>query len=251
MDRKTWNLVGSAGVGAGLGAGLMYLLDPQGGRRRRAVARDKTVSALNKGGDAVRKTSRDLGNRTKGLVAKAGSRLHRNGGAEVDDQVLRDRVRSKLGRILSHASALDVTVENGKVVLAGPVLAHEADRLLDTVRSVKGVKDLECRFDLHEQAEGNPAFQGTFEGNGQSTSRFANRKWVPVATRVLTGSCGSALAVAGLKKKGPLGLALGTVALGLLAHGTTNVGPGKLAKMVRGRKGRSAVGGDDLLQTVL
>jgi len=231
MDRKTWNLVGSAGVGAGLGAGLMYLLDPQGGRRRRAVARDKTVSALNKGGDAVRKTSRDLGNRTKGLVAKAGSRLHRNG--EVDDQVLRDRVRSKLGRILSHASALDVTVEDGKVVLAGPVLAHEADRLLDTVRSLKGVKDLECRFDLHEQAEDNPAFQG----NGHSTSRFANRKWIPVAARVLTGSCGSALAVAGLKKKGPLGLALGTLALGLLAHGTANVGPGKLAGLVRRRKG--------------
>lgn len=233
MDRKTLNLVGSAGVGAGLGAGLMYLLDPQGGRRRRAVARDKTVSALNKGGDAVRKTSRDLGNRTKGLVAKAGSRLHRNGGAEVDDQVLRDRVRSKLGRALSHAAALDVTAENGRIILAGPVLAHEADRLLDAVRSVKGVKDVECRFDLHEHAEDHPAFQG----NGQSTSRFADRKWIPVAARVLTGSCGSALAVAGLKKKGPLGLALGTVALGLLAHGTTNASPRKLAKMVRGRKG--------------
>ena len=242
MDRKTWNLVGSAGVGAGLGAGLMYLLDPQGGRRRRAVARDKTVSALNKGGDAVRKTSRDLGNRTKGLVAKAGSRLHRNGGAEVDDQVLRDRVRSKLGRALSHVSALDVTAENGRVILAGPVLAHEADRLLDAVRSVKGVKDVECRFDLHEHAEDNPAFQG----NGHSTSRFANRKWVPVATRVLTGSCVSALAVAGLKKKGPLGLALGTVALGLLAHGTTNVSPSKLAKLVRERKGS----GEDQLQAI-
>jgi hypothetical protein len=226
----------------------MYLLDPQGGRRRRAVARDKTVSALNKGGDAVRKTSRDLGNRTKGLVAKAGSRLRRNGDAEVDDQVLRDRVRSKLGRALSHASALDVMAENGRVILAGPVLAYEADRLLAAVRSVKGVKDVECRFDLHEHAEDNPAFQGN--GQSQSTSRFANRKWVPVATRVLTGSCGSALAVAGLKKKGPLGLALGTVALGLLAHGTTNVGPGKLAKMVRGRKGRSEVGGEDLLDAV-
>ena len=230
MDKQTWNLVGSAGVGAGLGAGLMYLFDPQGGGRRRAVARDKTVSALHKGGDALRKTSRDLGNRSKGLVAEASSRLRRNG--EVDDQVLRDRVRSKLGHVLAHASALDVTVENGRVSLAGPVLAHEADRLLDAVRSVKGVKDLECRFDLHEQEEDQPAFQG----NGQS-SRFADRKWVPVATRVLTGSCGSALAVAGLKKKGPLGLALGTLALGLLAHGTANVGPGKLAGLVRRRKG--------------
>ena len=160
-----------------------------------------------------------------------------DGDGEVDDLVLRDRVRSKLGRILSQASALDVTVENGKVILAGPVLAHEADHLLDTVRSVKGVKDLECRFDLlEESAEDHPAFQSEGEST-ESKSRFGNRKWVPVATRVLTGSCGSALAVAGLKKKGPLGLALGTLALGLLAHGTANVGPSKLAKMVRGRKG--------------
>jgi len=241
MDRQTLNLVGSAGVGAGLGAGLMYLLDPQGGGRRRAMARDKTLSALHKGGDAVRKTSRDLGNRTKGLVAQAGSRLHRNG--EVDDPVLRDRVRSKLGHVLAHPSALEVEAENGKVILAGPILAHEADRLLDAVRSVKGVKDLECRFDLYERAEDLPAFQGQGEST-EAKSRFSDRKWVPVATRVLTGSCGSALAVAGLKKKGPLGLALGTLALGLLAHGTANVGPGKLAKMVRGRKGRGEVGGE-------
>ena len=73
--KEKWSLVGSAGVGAGLGAGLMYLLDPQGGRGRRAVARDKSVSALKKGGAAAAKTSRDLGNKTKGLIADAGTKL--------------------------------------------------------------------------------------------------------------------------------------------------------------------------------
>ncbi|HEY4561842.1 MAG TPA: polyketide cyclase, partial [Thermoanaerobaculia bacterium] len=64
MDKK-WSLVGSAGLGAGVGAGLMYLLDPQGGGRRRAVARDKSVSVLKQGGKAAAKTSRHLGNKTK------------------------------------------------------------------------------------------------------------------------------------------------------------------------------------------
>ena len=32
-------------AGAGLGAGLMYMLDPQGGRRRRALAKDQAVKA--------------------------------------------------------------------------------------------------------------------------------------------------------------------------------------------------------------
>jgi hypothetical protein len=239
MDKQKWNLMGSAGVGAGLGAGLMYLLDPQGGRRRRAVAKDKAASALNKGGNAVKKTSRDLGNRTKGLVAEVGSRLRRDD-VEVDDQVLRDRVRSKLGRAVSHASALEVTAENGRVTLSGPVLALEADRLLDAVRSVKGVRDVECRFDLHAHSEDHPAFQA----DGPSASRLANRRWVPAATRVLAGTAGGALAVAGFKKKGPLGIALRTVGLGLLARGATNADPGRLASLVRRGKGRNEVSGE-------
>ncbi|MBW8875490.1 MAG: BON domain-containing protein [Acidobacteria bacterium] len=235
MDRQTWTLMGSAGAGAGLGAGLMYLLDPQGGRRRRAVARDKAVSALNKGGDAVKKTSRDLGNRTKGLVAQVGSRLRQGEDVRVDDQVLCNRVRSKLGHAISHPSALEVTAEDGRVTLSGPVLALEADRLLDAVRSVKGVRDVECRFDLHERSEDHPAFQA----DGAAASRFAHRRWVPTGTRVLAGTAGGALAVAGFKKKGPLGIALRTVGLGLLARGVSNAGPGRLASRIRRGKGRN------------
>jgi len=64
--------------GLGLGAGLMYLLDPDGGRRRRALARDKAVHGLKVSGKALRKTSVDVGNRTRGLVAEAGSRLRKD-----------------------------------------------------------------------------------------------------------------------------------------------------------------------------
>lgn len=61
--------------GLGLGAGLMYLLDPDGGRRRRALARDKALHGLKVGGTALRGKSTDLGNRTRGLVAKTRSLL--------------------------------------------------------------------------------------------------------------------------------------------------------------------------------
>jgi hypothetical protein len=61
--------------GVGLGAGLMYLLDPEGGRRRRALARDKAVHGLKVSGKALRGKSTDLGNRTRGLVAKTRARL--------------------------------------------------------------------------------------------------------------------------------------------------------------------------------
>jgi hypothetical protein len=77
MNRQNWTLLGTIGLGAGLGAGLMYLLDPQGGRGRRALARDKAVSKLKTGGESALKKSRHLSNRTKGLVSVAGSKLRR------------------------------------------------------------------------------------------------------------------------------------------------------------------------------
>ncbi|HET9227654.1 MAG TPA: YtxH domain-containing protein [Thermoanaerobaculia bacterium] len=72
--------------GAGLGAGLMYLLDPDGGRRRRALTRDKCVPGLKVSGKALRKTSIRLRNRTRGLVAGAGSLLHRGNAGSVPSQ---------------------------------------------------------------------------------------------------------------------------------------------------------------------
>ena len=56
-------------LGAGIGAGLMFLLDPQMGKRRRAVFRDKTGSFGRQASAVIDKTARDLRNRTCGTVA--------------------------------------------------------------------------------------------------------------------------------------------------------------------------------------
>jgi len=55
-------------LGAGIGAGLMFLLDPQMGKRRRAVLRDKTFSVTHHASAAIDRTARDLRNRTYGTV---------------------------------------------------------------------------------------------------------------------------------------------------------------------------------------
>ena len=54
----------------GLGAAIMFILDPDSGRRRRAIARDKAVGAANDAADAVENTARDLRNRAQGTVAE-------------------------------------------------------------------------------------------------------------------------------------------------------------------------------------
>jgi hypothetical protein len=64
--RKTAALLG----GIGLGAALMYVLDPERGRRRRAMVRDKAVAIANRTGRAVAARSRDLNNRAKGLAVQ-------------------------------------------------------------------------------------------------------------------------------------------------------------------------------------
>jgi hypothetical protein len=57
--------------GLALGALTMFLLDPDKGRRRRALARDKIYSAGVKTRKRIDAKSRDLANRSKGLRAGA------------------------------------------------------------------------------------------------------------------------------------------------------------------------------------
>jgi hypothetical protein len=68
--------------GIGLGAGLMYIFDPDGGRSRRAVARDRVTSAANRTGKAIGSKSRDLKNRARGIIAETGSMFRSDEAAE-------------------------------------------------------------------------------------------------------------------------------------------------------------------------
>ena len=55
--------------GIGLGSALLYFLDPNLGRRRRAHARDKAARAARMGRRDVMHIERDLSNRALGLLA--------------------------------------------------------------------------------------------------------------------------------------------------------------------------------------
>jgi hypothetical protein len=52
---------------AGIGAGAMYLLDPNSGRRRRALVRDKAVHLSRKVQCAADAVGKDLANRIEGM----------------------------------------------------------------------------------------------------------------------------------------------------------------------------------------
>jgi len=226
---------GLSTIGAlGVGAALMYLLDPDRGARRRKLVVDKLVRLGHTATDAVDTTRRDLGNRTHGLAAEARRRFRSD---EADDRVIEERVRSELGRVASHPSAVTVRVVEGRVTLTGPVLARESDALLSGVRKVRGVQDVENRLALHEKADGVPALQGAEEGSRRGGEfELAQENWSPAA-RLLTTVGGGALAFWGARQRSPIGAAASAAGLALIARGATNTDLGRLTGVGGGRRG--------------
>jgi uncharacterized membrane protein len=202
--------------GIGLGAGLMYILAPDRGRRRRATARDAAHHIVNALDDAVGKTSRDLSNRARGLVSELDSIFKCK---EADDEVVAERVRSKLGRAVSHPHAIQVAVNQGSVTLSGQILAGEVDQLLNRVWSVRGVTGVEYRLEAHEQAGGVSSLQGGTPHHGE-TPELMQSNWSP-AIRLLVGIGGGALTLHGARRKDIFSAAVG---LCLVTRSLTNMG---------------------------
>jgi hypothetical protein len=199
----------------GLGAGLMYYLDPDRGRSRRTRVRDRILHLLKELDAAVGATAHDLTNRTHGLIAEARSVLihHQD---HTPDGVVVARVRSKLGRVVSHPHAIVVTAHRGHVALAGPVLACEVDRLRSAVASVRGVTSVEDRLQVYWQPGDHPALQGGTRRAGEPLESW-QKTWPPTM-RLLAGTAVgvAALGIAGHRKWA--GLTLGALGIGLVAH---------------------------------
>jgi hypothetical protein len=226
--REELTLVG----GIGIGAALMYMLDPDRGNRRRALVRDKLVSAAHKTSDGLGATARDLRNRASGLAAQSRSMLS---GEETTDEVLAARVRSKMGRIVSHPSSIEVAANEGRVTLRGPILTREVDDLLSCVSGVEGVTGIDNQLEVHERAGDIPGLQGAGRQRPGDRFELMQENWSPTA-RVLAGVAGGALAAYGLSRRDPLSLALGAVGVGLLARGVTNLEMKRLLGIDAGRR---------------
>lgn len=218
-------------TGLMMGAGAMYLLDPDRGARRRSLLRDKGVRAGRKLGEGVGTTARDVRNRSAGVAATLRSRLRRD---EAGDEIVHERVRATLGRAVSHPGAIDVTVFEGRVILGGAVLARELDDLLAAVRRVRGVTEVENQLQVMEHPGSLPSLQG--EGRPRrGRTPLTEEVWNPT-TRLVVGGLGGALAARGIRSGGFTGGALATLGVGLLARAATNLPPRRLLGVGAGRR---------------
>jgi uncharacterized membrane protein len=218
MERK-----GKLIRGMMLGAGAMYFLDPDRGARRRSLFRDKVVHARHKVGDGLSATARDTRNRALGAAAELRSRLHED---QADDAVLHERVRSAIGRAVSHPASVSVTAFEGKVTLTGHVLADEIDELIRRVERVRGVEEVHNQLQMHNTAAGVPSLQGAGHPREQRPELLQDN-WAP-AVRLVVGALGGMMAFKGLRGKGVIRSTLATAGVGLMTRAFTNGPAGRL-----------------------
>jgi uncharacterized membrane protein len=202
-------------AGTGIGAGMMYLLDPNRGKRRRALVRDHMVHLAHQTYEATEMAERDLSHRFQGTLAELRSRVTHD---HPTDAVLTARVRAKLGHLTQHPGALEVTAKQGHVTVSGPIRASEKERLLAGVCSVQGVKSVEGHLDVYQRAEERP----DLEGGQQQPHEPPGTRWSPTK-RLIAVSSGGALILVGIATRGVFGTAAGIVGLGFCTRGLTNL----------------------------
>jgi hypothetical protein len=127
------------------GAALAYFLDPQNGRRRRHVTRDRTLSLARQGLRRGRKLVHHASADTRGFVERV---RHAGGSAEeLDDGTLVDKVESMVFRDRDVPKGqININAENGVVFLRGqvdrPELVSALEARVRKVRGVRGVQNL-------------------------------------------------------------------------------------------------------------
>jgi BON domain-containing protein len=151
MRRASTTLGFVSGLGAGVA--LMYFCDPDRGARRRALVRDKFIHWSHRLNDASRATTRDLGHRLQGAAA----RVRRSWEEQLaPDEILVERVRSRVGRVITHPRAIDVMACDGVVTLCGPLSTRESEAAVAAVASTPGVVEVVNRLDPDGAANAVP-----------------------------------------------------------------------------------------------
>lgn len=149
-------------LGAAFGASVMALVDPGRGARRRSVLRDKMQHGINVAGRETWKQVRNLGGNMKGAIAERRSAA-RDARVIFDNEQLEDRVKAQIGHVLSHFS-VEVKARDGHVVISGPVMRGERQKLEDRLRETRGVRGFELQVTEHDRPEGVPSLQGVPKG---------------------------------------------------------------------------------------
>ncbi len=177
-----------------LGAGFMYLFDPDRGLARRTQIRTQLLDLRNDFEGVLNDGLGDLQESGRELNAEIASRLRPD---QTSDWLIEHRVRAALNTNGYHAQAVNVKVLNGEVVLSGAALSTEVPEIMRQAYTVSGVRAVTNQLEPHEQPEeiaARPAAE---------TARRAGP--LPPGLRLIALVGGSLVFLMGLRRGGLLG----------------------------------------------
>ncbi|HET7677064.1 MAG TPA: BON domain-containing protein [Candidatus Limnocylindrales bacterium] len=156
----------AAAAASGLTALATYFADPDRGRGRRAVTRDRLAGMARRAGREAERTRRRVVAGAWGMTQRVG---HMGGGSEpVDDVALAHRVESELFRDQSIPKGrININAESGVVVLRGSVDDEAMVRDIEArTRRIGGVREVSnlLRVTDAEGAE-HESFAGASSGS--------------------------------------------------------------------------------------
>lgn len=201
----------------GLGAGLMYFMDPQYGEQRRELVRNRANRFVRDIDNSIDIARQDARNRARGVLYEMSARLSEEG---IPDWILEERVRSNLGRTTGYTRGVDIRAENGRVFLTGSALREDQEAIVKAAIRTRGVHGVENQLRTVDRQQDITGFES--EPSTQQTNPLELRHtWSP-ATRLLSSVGGSLLTLYGLTRKGVAKPVLSTAGLVLTARGMTN-----------------------------
>jgi hypothetical protein len=191
-------------------AALMYIFDPDQGRRRRTRLRDAAGAVKRDLRRQAGVATRDLRNRARGVVDRALG----TAAEPVPDAVLVQRLRARMGHFVRNSGALDVDVDSGRVMLRGPIVARNVAPLLRDLERVPGVRRLDHELEIFPDLESADGLMPE-HGIARLDPGPAAANHLTPAGRLVVGGAGAYLVLCGASRHGVTGASLS--ALGLLA----------------------------------
>jgi osmotically-inducible protein OsmY len=128
----------------GLGAALTYFFDPEQGRRRRAMVRDRLAAFSRRRAREGARLGHSAAAQAGGVAQKA-KHMQEEPKPQPDDVTLSRKVETEIFRDADVAKGqINVNAENGKIYLRGEVEQPELIKDLEKrARKVQGVHDVE------------------------------------------------------------------------------------------------------------
>ena len=199
-------------LGLGAGVATAYLLDPESGKKRCAALVREARKLLGNAMYETRKSIEDSQHRLRGLVARLRTNLKNEPSS---DTVLEARIRSRIGRIVSHPRKIHVVCDHGVATLWGVVTQDEIGRLILEAEKNPGVEQVIDHLEIvrRDEVSAEP-------DNPLKRARNAARlNWSP-SRRLAVGVSGVALAAYGWRRGDLFGKGVSLAGVGLIVRST-------------------------------